>query len=120
MGLGLMVSKHRADSCIFLYCYNMVSTRCLFQHRCTMKFELIDEWKSFWRMYSVWAFVILGVTPDLYNLAVQYHMVDGGNAPAALAGMINTLAFAGAALRLVKQKKLEADVAKLTEDANKK
>ncbi len=85
-----------------------------------MKFELIEDWKTFYKMYSMWAFVILGITPDLYNLAVQYHIVDGGNAPAALAGMINTLAFAGAALRLVKQKKMEADVAELADKSVKK
>jgi hypothetical protein len=85
-----------------------------------MKFELIENWKTFYKMYSMWAFVILGLTPDLYNLAVQYHMVDGSSAPAALAGMINTLAFAGAALRLVKQKKLEADMAEASEHTTSK
>jgi hypothetical protein len=77
-----------------------------------MKFQLIDEWRKFYTMYSIWAFVIIGLAPDIYNLAVQFHMVSGDNAPAALARVINMIAFTGAVLRLVKQKKLELDAAK--------
>jgi hypothetical protein len=80
-----------------------------------MKFELIDEWRRFYTMYSVWAFVIVGLAPDIYNLAVQFNMVSGDNAPAALARVINMIAFAGAVLRLVKQKKLEVEAAQVVE-----
>lgn len=80
-----------------------------------MKLQLIDGWHRFYTMYSMWAFVLLGIAPDVYNLAVQYNLVTGGNAPAALARMINMMAFAGAVARLVKQKKLEAEAVQTTE-----
>ncbi len=80
-----------------------------------MKFQLIDDAKQWYTLYSMWVFVLIGLAPDIYNLAVQYNLVTGDNAPAALARMINMLAFAGAVARLVKQKKLEAEVAQLTE-----
>jgi hypothetical protein len=88
-----------------------------------MKFQLVDEWRRFYTMYSIWAFAIIGLAPDIYNLAVQFNMVSGDNAPAALARVINMIAFAGAVLRLVKQKKLELEVtepAKADVDAVKK
>lgn len=85
-----------------------------------MKFQLIDEAKQWYTLYSMWVFVLIGLAPDIYNLAVQYNLVTGDNAPAALARIINMLAFAGAVARLVKQKKLEAEVAKLAEDKTDK
>lgn len=81
-----------------------------------MKFELIDEWKKALSMYSVWAFIALGLAPEIYNLAVQFGMLTGDSAPAALSRIINTIAFAGAVLRLVKQKKLEMDSEKPVEN----
>jgi hypothetical protein len=82
-----------------------------------MKLQFVDEAKRFWTLYSIWAFAIVGIAPDLYNLAIQYNLLSGEAAPAKLAYIINVIAFAGAASRLVKQKKLEADVAKLQEQA---
>lgn len=77
-----------------------------------MKFTLVDEWRKAYAMYSVWFFAILGMLPDLYNLAVDNHLLDGGNAPAFLARAINLVAFAGAASRLVKQKVVTAEAEK--------
>ncbi len=68
-----------------------------------MKLTFVDEVRVWYKMYSVWFFAILGILPDLYNLAVDNHLLDGGNAPAFLARAINVIAFAGAASRLVKQ-----------------
>lgn len=75
------------------------------------KITLVDEAKQFYKLYSIWFFAILGLMPDLYNLAVDNHLVDGGNAPAFLARVINIVAFAGAAMRLVKQKVVAEQVA---------
>lgn len=76
-----------------------------------MKFELIEGWKKAYAMYSIWFFAILGAAPDLFNLAVENHLVDSGAAPALLARIINIIAFVGAASRLVKQKALAAEAA---------
>lgn len=73
-----------------------------------MKFQfeigLIDDAKKFYKLYSIWFFALLGLAPDLYNLAVSYHMLDGATAPALLSRIINVVAFVGAAARLVQQK----------------
>ena len=74
-----------------------------------MKIELVDEWRKWYAMYSIWAFVLLGALPDIYNLAVQFNLLTGDNAPALLARTINTVAFLGAVSRMVKQKKLDLD-----------
>ena len=70
----------------------------------SIEVELIDDAKKFYKLYSIWFFAILGLLPDLYNLAVQDGLISGSNAPALLARAINIIAFIGAASGLVKQK----------------
>lgn len=70
--------------------------------------ELVNEWRQFYSMYSVWFFAVIGGAPDLYNLALSSGLLTGSTAPPELARIINVIAFLGAASRLVKQKKLEA------------
>lgn len=74
-----------------------------------LKIQLIEEARKWYAMYSIWAFVLLGAMPDIYNLAIQFNLLTGDSAPAFLARTINTIAFLGAMARLVKQKKLELD-----------
>ena len=71
-----------------------------------MKLTFVDEVRLWYRMYSVWFFAILGLLPDLYNLAVQSHLFEGDAAPVVLARIMNVIAFLGAASRLVQQKVL--------------
>ncbi len=72
-----------------------------------MKFSLIDEWKKFYTLYSFWFFVALGSLPDLFNLAVQYGVIQSNEAPAILARAINIVAFMGVASRLISQRVAE-------------
>ena len=74
-----------------------------------MKIELVDEWRKWYAMYSIWAFILLGALPDVYNLAIQFNVISGDNAPANLARTVNMVAFLGALGRMMKQKKLELD-----------
>lgn len=74
-----------------------------------MKIELVKEANKWYAMYSIWAFVLLGALPDIYNLAVQFNLLTGDSAPAFLARAVNLIAFLGAVGRLVKQKALELD-----------
>jgi hypothetical protein len=76
-----------------------------------MKFELIDDWKQAYSFYSMWAFILLGMAPDIFNLAVQYGVIDSAAAPAVFARIINTVAFVGALTRMVKQKQAELEAA---------
>lgn len=75
--------------------------------------QLIDEWKKWYTMYSIWAFALVGIAPDIYNLAVQYNLVNSAEAPVELARIINIIAFLGALSRLLKQKKLELEVERI-------
>lgn len=74
-----------------------------------MKIELVKEANKWYAMYSIWAFVLLGALPDIYNLAVQFNLLTGDSTPAFLARTVNLIAFLGAVGRLVKQKALELD-----------
>lgn len=74
-----------------------------------MKLELIANWNKAYKLYSMWFFVILGLAPDIFNLAVQMGVIDSTSAPAILTRLINTVAFLGAVTRLVKQKQLELE-----------
>lgn len=77
-----------------------------------MKFEFIDDWKKAYTLYSMWFFVLLGMAPDIFNLAVSMNVIDSASAPAILSRLINLIAFLGAVTRLLKQKKEELDQAK--------
>lgn len=76
-----------------------------------MKFEFIADWKKAYTFYSMWAFALLGVAPELFDLAIQYSLIDSAAAPVLLSKLISIIAFIGAASRIVQQKKLELDSA---------
>lgn len=67
----------------------------------------VDNWKKFYKMYSFWFFVLVGAAPDLYALATSMGVLQGQDVPEALTRIINTLAFMGAASRLVQQKSVQ-------------
>lgn len=73
-----------------------------------MKFQfelaMVEDAKKFYKMYSIWFFALLGLTPDLYNLAISNGLIQADHAPAMLARIVNVIAFVGAASRLVQQK----------------
>ena len=76
-----------------------------------MKLELIANWKKAYAMYSMWAFALLGLAPQLFDLAVQFNLLDSETTPALLAKLINIVAFVGAASRIVQQKTVELSTA---------
>ncbi len=78
-----------------------------------MNLQLVAEWKKAYAMYSIWAFAILGLLPDLYNLAISTGLFTSDEAPVALSRVINLVAFFGAASRLVQQKVIAQEVEKV-------
>lgn len=80
-----------------------------------MQIQLIEEWKKAYKFYSIWFFVIIGALPELFNLAVQSGLVDSEAAPQALSRLISLIAFAGAASRMIRQKKLELEAVPVNE-----
>jgi len=79
------------------------------------KIELIDEARKWYRLYSVWFFVVLGALPDIYNAVVAAGLLEGifpaeSKVPALFSRLVNLIALAGLISRMVKQKKLEYDM----------
>lgn len=68
-----------------------------------IKVELIDDAHKFYTFWSMWGIVLLGMSGDLYNLAVDNHILSGTDTPAALMSFLHWAAFAAGSLRLVKQ-----------------
>jgi hypothetical protein len=68
-----------------------------------IKIELVGNWKEAWKFYSVWVYVLLGMLPDIFDLAVKMEVFSGEGAPEALNWTIKFVAFIGVVVRIVKQ-----------------
>lgn len=64
---------------------------------------LVENWKDAWKWLSMYAFAIIAVLPDLFNLAIAQGLLDSESAPQTLNYLIKLLAFVGMAVRLVNQ-----------------
>lgn len=73
---------------------------------------LVDDWASAWKFASVWMFVLIACAPELYNLSIQYNLVEAGTVPELFSKAISMMAFVGAASRVVKQKRVELEAIK--------
>jgi len=78
------------------------------------KIELIDGWRQAWRFYTFWMSVIVAVTPDLLNLAIQHEVLKVEEVPAWFSYTLKMLTFTWMAARLIKQKSLEVQKAEPT------
>lgn len=73
-----------------------------------MESRLVDDWKKAWKFLSVWAFILIGIAPDLHTAVVSMGWLDDPETPAGLTWTLRGLAIAGIAFRLVKQNKPKA------------
>lgn len=72
--------------------------------------ELADDAKWFFKKVRFWLFAVVASAPDLYNAAVDNHLIGGGHVPAPLEKFFNIIGFIGVAGVLVKaRKKLQDD-----------
>lgn len=69
--------------------------------------SLVDDVRKAYKFVSIYGIVILGALPDLYNLAIENHLFEGSAAPERLSHLINFVAFATAAGRLIQRKKAQ-------------
>lgn len=77
-----------------------------------MNLQLVDGWKKWYAMYSIWFFAAAGMAPDIWNLVVQSGLLTGAESPAALNRIMNVIALGGAIFRLVQQKVVAQAAAK--------
>lgn len=75
------------------------------------KLELIAEWKQAWRMYSVWAMVIMGMLPDIYNELVASGIFEGTEVDHLFGRIAKLVALIGVMTRVLKQAKLQVAAA---------
>jgi hypothetical protein len=72
-----------------------------------MKIELIDQWRSAWRLYTFWMSVIVAVMPDLLNLAISHGIITVDEVPGWFSYTLKCMTFAWMAARLIKQESLK-------------
>ena len=65
---------------------------------------LADDAKRFYKKMHFWMFAIISAAPDLYNAAVDNHILPGGHVPPPLEKFFNIIGFLGVASTLVKAK----------------
>ena len=41
-----------------------------------LKVGIVDDWRSFWKMHSLYVFVFIGAIPDLWNLVVASGLLN--------------------------------------------
>lgn len=67
---------------------------------------LVNNWREAPKWFSTWIFILIALSPELYQLAVQYEIVGPGNLPAIFQKLINWVGFLGAVSRLADQKSI--------------
>lgn len=70
-----------------------------------IKIKLINNWNKWYKIWSVWFFILIGIAPDLYNSISSMGWLE--QAPPAFVWVIRILASIGFASRLIKQQKLQ-------------
>lgn len=65
--------------------------------------KLIENWRQSWRFYTMWAMAFLLCMPTLFNLAVEYQLLEGTELPPVFAYSVRLVAFGTMALRVIKQ-----------------
>lgn len=68
-----------------------------------MKLKLIEEWRKFYKMWSVRVLFIIGIMPDIYTALVAMGVFDGEGIPPAFNVTIKVLATIGVFSRIIKQ-----------------
>lgn len=72
-----------------------------------MKIELVGNWKQLTRTWSLYGIALLGVLPDLWNLAVSMELFTGTDVPQQFSYMVKVVMFVVGAIRIIKQTGLE-------------
>lgn len=68
---------------------------------------LIKDWKGAWKLASMWVYLLVALSPEIFQLAVQSGLLEAGEVPQLFARAINLLGLIGMISRLVKQKAAE-------------
>lgn len=75
------------------------------------KIKLIENWRSAWRMYSFWMSVLVAVSPNLLNLAIEHEIITLETIPGWFSSTLKVMTFTWMALRLIQQESLKQQAA---------
>lgn len=64
---------------------------------------LVDDWRSAWKFYSLWIYLVIGMLPQLLELASSFGLAPSASIPGFFSDLLKWVAFLGAASRLIKQ-----------------
>jgi hypothetical protein len=64
---------------------------------------LVEDWRKALKFLSLWAYLLIGMAPTLFDLAVQYDIINATEVPPIFSTLIKLMAFGGAVVRLVNQ-----------------
>ena len=67
-----------------------------------MKIQLVEDWRKWWQMHSLYVFVFIGALPDIWNLVVESGLLDDTAIGQHLNVTIKVCALVGAVARLIK------------------
>lgn len=70
-----------------------------------MGLELAAGAKHFYKSVSFWFFTVVGALPDIYNMAISSHYITADKIPDNVTNIINMIAFFGAAVHIIHQKR---------------
>ena len=68
---------------------------------------LIGDWKSAWKLASMWVFLLIAISPELFQIAVQSGFLESGEVPELFARLINLMGLIGMLSRVIKQRATE-------------
>lgn len=73
-----------------------------------MKLKLIENWNKFYKMWSVWFFAILAISPEIYTQLIALDLLTG--IPFGFSLIVKILAILGIISRVVKQNELYSNM----------
>lgn len=69
--------------------------------------KLIDNYKNWYKIWSIYFFILIAISPEIYNMFSSMGLLE--DAPIPFLWFIRILAMVGIVSRLVKQEKLKND-----------
>lgn len=82
-----------------------------------LKVGIVDDWRSFWKMHSLYVFVFIGAIPDLWNLVVASGLLNELPVGERLDLLIKWGALMGAMARMLKIRVEQQQAAQAAEKA---
>lgn len=64
---------------------------------------LVNDWRHALKFASLWIYLLVGLSPQIFELAVQFDLIATADIPALFQKIVNWGAFLGAVCRMIDQ-----------------